>query len=161
MNTRKSFHNLLIVSTPPSCEGRVNRNKSLFATPNGGAHFRWVPSFLFIVVLVGALLSGAVLMAKPDTKTSNSPLALSKAFYTNIDTMRHYQALLESDDPRAQYVMACSYYYVSERPVPEGVPYIKDKQEADALLLMSAISGYEPAKELLRCLNTGCKPERR
>lgn len=113
------------------------------------------------MVLVGALLSGAVLMAKPDTKTSNSPLALSKAFYTNADTMRHYQALLESEDPRAQYVMACSYYYASERPVPEGVPYIKDKQEADALLLMSAISGYEPAKELLRCLNTGCKPERK
>ena len=74
--------------------------------------------------------------------------------------MRHYQALLESEDPRAQYVMACSFYYAmyAEEPVPEGVPYIKDKQEADVLLLMSAISGYEPAKELLRCLQTNCKP---
>ena len=157
----KCENKIMFNFTPPRCEGRVNSKISLFATLNGGAHFRWVPSFLFIMVLVGALLSGAVLMAKPDTKTSNSPLALSKAFFTNADTMRHYQALLESEDPRAQYVMACSYYYASERPVPEGVPYIKDKQEADALLLMSAISGYEPAKELLRCLNTGCKPERK
>ena len=94
MKTHPYFHNSLITSTTPYCEGRVNRNKSLFATLNGGAHFRWVPSFLFIAVLVGALLSGAVLMAKPDTKTSNSPLALSKAFYCNQDTMRRYQALL-------------------------------------------------------------------
>ncbi len=160
MNTRKSFHNSLII-TPPRCEGRVNGNKSLFATLNGGAHFRWVPSFLFIVVLVGALLSGAVLMAKPDSRAVSSPVPLSASLYCSVDSMRHYEALLPSGDARAQYVMACSYYYASERPVPEGVPYIKDKQEADALLLMSAISGYEPAKELLRCLNTGCKPERK
>ena len=113
------------------------------------------------MVLVGALLSGAVLMAKPDSRAVSSPVPLSASLYCSVDSMRHFEALLESDDPRAQYVMACSYYYASERPVPEGVPYIKDKQEADALLLMSAISGYEPAKELLRCLNTGCKPERR
>lgn len=147
-------------ASPPICEGRVNRNKSLFATLNGGAHLRWVPSFLFVAVLVGALLSGAVLMAKPDTKTAKMPVSLSKAFYTNQDTMRHYQALLESEDPRAQYVMACSYYYAmyAAEPVPADVPSITSKQEADALLLMSAISGYEPAKELLRCLNTNCKP---
>ena len=160
MNTDNSVRNSLKI-TPPSGEGRVNRNKSLFATLNGGAHFRWVPSFLFIVVLVGALLSGAVLMAKPDTKTSNSPLALSKAFFTNADTMRHYQALLESEDPRAQYVMACSYYYAAERPVPTGVPYISDKAVSDSLLIESSIRGYQPAKDLIRCLNTGCKPERK
>ncbi|MBR6115893.1 MAG: hypothetical protein IKP93_00275 [Paludibacteraceae bacterium] len=110
---------------------------------------------------MGALLSGAVLMAKPDTKTSNSPVPLSASLYCSVDSMRHFEALLESDDPRAQYVMACSYYYVSERPVPEGVPYIKDKAVSDSLLIESSIRGYQPAKELLRCLNTGCKPERR
>ena len=158
MNTRKSFHNSLIVSTPPCCEGRVNRNKSLFATLNGGAHFRWVPSFLFVAVLVGALLSGAVLMAKPDTKAAKMPVPLSASLYCSVDSMRHYEALLPSGDARAQYVMACSYYYATERPVPEGVPYIKDKAVSDSLLIESAISGYEPAKELLRCLNTNCKP---
>ncbi len=158
MKTRNSSRNSLIVSTPPICEGRVNGNKSLFATLNGGAHLRWVPSFLFVAVLVGALLSGAVLMAKPDTKAAKMPVSLSKAFYCNQDTMRHYQALLESEDPRAQYVMACSYYYASERPMPEGVPYIKDKAVSDSLLIESSIRGYQPAKELIRCLNTNCKP---
>ena len=158
MNTRKSFHNSLII-TPPRCEGRVNGNKSLFATLNGGAHFRWVPSFLFVVVLVGALLSGAVLMAKPDTKTSNSPLALSASLYCSVDSMRHYEALLPSGDARAQYVMACSYYYASERPVPEGVPYISDKAVSDSLLIESSIRGYQPAKDLIRCLQTKCKSQ--
>ena len=111
------------------------------------------------MVLVGALLSGAVLMAKPDTKTSNSSLALSKAFFTNMDTMRHYQALLESEDPRAQYVMACSYYYASERPMPEGVPYSSDKAVSDSLLIESSIRGYQPAKDLIRCLQTECKSQ--
>ena len=116
---------------------------------------------MFVAVLVGALLSGAVLMAKPDTKAAKMPVPLSASLYCSVDSMRHYEALLPSGDARAQYVMACSYYYASERPVPEGVPYIKDKAVSDSLLIESAISGYEPAKELLRCLNTGCKPERK
>ena len=100
-------------------------------------------------------------MAKPDTKATKMPVSLSKAFYTNQDTMRHYQALLESEDPRAQYVMACSYYYAmyAAEPVPAEVPGITSKVEADALLLMSALSGYEPAKELLRCLQINCQSE--
>ena len=159
MNTRKSFHNSLITNTPPCCEGRVNRKISLFATSRGGAHFRWVPSFLFIVVLVGALLSGAVLMAKPDSRAVSSPVPLSASLYCSVDSMRHYEALLPSGDARAQYVMACSYYYAAERPVPTGVPYISDKAVSDSLLIESSIRGYQPAKELLRCLNTECKSQ--
>ena len=157
MKTRNSSRNSLIVSTPPICEGRVNGNKSLFATLNGGAHLRWVSSFLFIAVLVGALLSGAVLMAKPDRRAVSSPVPLSASLYTSADSMRHYQALLPSGDARAQYVMACSYYYASERPVPADVPYISDKAVSDSLLIESSIRGYQPAKDLIRCLQTGCK----
>ena len=156
MNTRKSFHNSLITNTPPCCEGRVNRNKSLFATSHGGAHFRWVSSFLFLAVLVGALLSGAVLMAKPDSRAVSSPMPLSASLYCSVDSMRHYQALLPSGDARAQYVMACSYYYAAERHVPTGVPYISDKAVSDSLLIESSIRGYQPAKDLIRCLQTKC-----
>lgn len=114
-------------------------------------------NYLSIFLFLGALFSAPILSAQPPAEPI--PTALSESLYTSRDSMTYYASLSEQGDARGQFVMAVSYYYAKGRTVPDGVPRIYTRREAMSLLRRSSEQGYEPAANLLRCLEKYCSPE--
>lgn len=113
-------------------------------------------NYLHIFLLIGALFNTSILMAQPAVPI---PTALSESLYTSRDSMTYYASLKDKGDPRGQFVMASSYFYALGRPVPDGVPRIYSRREALSLLRQSSEQGYEPAKNLERCMLMFCSAE--
>ena len=114
-------------------------------------------NYLSILLLLGALFSASFLSAQPPAEPI--PTALSESLYTNRDSMTYYASLCEQGDARGQFVMAVSYYYAKGRTVPDGVHRIYTRREAMSLLRRSSEQGYEPAANLLKCMEKFCSPE--
>ncbi len=114
-------------------------------------------NYLHIFLLIGALFSTSILLAQQPA--TPFPTALSKSLYTNRDSMTYYTSLKDKGDPHGQFVMANSYFYALGRPVPDGVPRIYTRVEALSLLRQSSEQGYEPAKNLERCILMFCSEE--
>ena len=114
-------------------------------------------NYLSIFLFLGALFSAPILSAQPPAEPI--PTALSESLYTSRDSMTYYASLSEQGDARGQFVMAVSYYYAKGRTVPDGVPRIYSRREALSLLRQSSEQGYEPAKNLERCMLMFCSAE--
>lgn len=114
-------------------------------------------NYLSIFFLLGAIFSASLSLAQQPAVPI--PTALSESLYTNRDSMNYYASLKDKGDARGQFVMASSYFYALGRPVPEGVPRIYSRREALSLLRQSSEQGYEPAKNLERCMLMFCSAE--
>jgi len=65
--------------------------------------------------------------------------------------MYYAERAFKDDDPKACFVTGACYYLRRENKLPKYISTVS-REEADEFLMLSAGQGYQPAKDLIRCL---------
>ena len=81
-----------------------------------------------------------------------SPVDVPSSIFWNRDSLNYYAAVAyKDDDPKGQFVTGAAYYLQREGDMPADF-YTVSREEADSFLMLSAGQDYQPAKDLIRCL---------
>ena len=77
---------------------------------------------------------------------------------SSADSLNHYHRLAAQGDAKAMYIMAGTYYSaINHFDLPAGAPRINSQAQSDSLIYQSAIKGYLPAIQTIRCAQSaGC-----
>ena len=110
--------------------------------------------YLLILCALACACNGKKPSSNEQTKslsTSKEVVVPASIFY-NRDSLNTYaERAYKLDDPKGQFVVGAAYYLKREGKMPKEF-YTVSRQEADDFLMLSAGQGYQPAKDLIRCL---------
>ena len=110
---------------------------------------------LLIVLLVFSFLQGFRSVTKP--AVTSTEVEVRASLFHNRDSVNYYaERAYLLDDPQGQFVVGACYYLRQQGDLPEEI-YAVSHDEADDFLIRSALQGFQPALDLIRCLNdNGC-----
>ena len=106
------------------------------------------------LLIIGAALCACHRAPKAAQKEvqDDAPVVVSSSIFWNRDSLNYYAAIAyKDDDPKGQFVTGAAYYLQREGDMPKEY-YTVSREEADDFLMLSAGQGYQPAKDLIRCL---------
>ncbi|MGN0227492.1 MAG: hypothetical protein ACI4AI_05455 [Paludibacteraceae bacterium] len=113
---------------------------------------RLICFLLFTAVTFCACSSGNKKTANSAAPQNDSAVDAPAAIFHNYDSIVFYmeQAYLHGD-PKAHFVVGACYYLHEQGDLPEDIPY-PAREEADSMLIVAASQNYQPAKDLIHCL---------
>ena len=108
---------------------------------------------LIVLLLCTSLCScGRAKSSSADPSSEDAPVVVSSSIFWNRDSLNYYAAVAyKDDDPKGQFVTGAAYYLQREGDMPADF-YTVSREEADSFLMLSAGQDYQPAKDLIRCL---------
>ena len=111
---------------------------------------------LFILLFTCTLFSLACTSCNKGQSSNEaqdqSPVDVPSSIFWNRDSLNYYAAVAyKDDDPKGQFVTGAAYYLQREGDMPADF-YTVSREEADSFLMLSAGQDYQPAKDLIKCL---------
>lgn len=112
---------------------------------------------LFILLFTCTLVSLACTSCNKDKRLAGkaadgAPVDVPSSIFWNRDSLNFYAELAyKADDPKGQFVTGAAYYLQRQGDMPADF-YTVSRKEADDFLMLSAGQGYQPAKDLIHCL---------
>ena len=105
---------------------------------------------LFILLFTCTLLTACT--CGNDKEEASTPVKIPASIFHNRDSVMYYAALAyKDDDPKGQFVVGACYYLRQQGELPDTI-YAVGREEADEFLMLSAQQGYQPALDLIHCL---------
>lgn len=101
---------------------------------------------LFTCTLLSACTSG-------NGQNESTPVDVPASLFYNHDSIMFYaERAYMQDDAKGQFVLGAAAYLRRQGDLPDEI-YTLPLNQADSMLIRSAEQGYQPAIDLIRCLN--------
>ena len=126
----------------------INRNSLIISKIGGGKSTRLVCQTLLLLIICATF--GACAKPKP---ADGEPVEISASLFYNHDSVLYYaERAYMYDDAKGQFVLGAAAYLRRQGDLPDEI-YTLPLNQADSMLIRSAEQGYQPAIDLIRCLN--------
>ncbi len=124
----------------------MKTHNSLIIRQMGGGKFALR---ILILIIVCAACSACNPKPKPaDDGFVHVPASL---FWNRDSVMFYAERAFLQDDPKGCFVVGACYYLRQQGELPDYITIV-DQAMADDMLMVSAGNGYQPAIDLIRCL---------
>lgn len=112
---------------------------------------------LFLAVFLKGYHDGKHQKFCSPISVTSPAVEVSAALFHCRDSVNYYaERAFLSDDPKGCFVVGACYYLRKQGDLPDEI-YTVSRSQADSFLMISAAQNYQPALDLIQCLQSeGC-----